>query len=89
MEQAAEMQQPTPIALRRPGQDLSPSTAQRVVESLLRARWPLVAILVLAIIVVTAIFGPQFSPHDPNRLNLIVARHRSAPAAAVVTEKTA
>jgi peptide/nickel transport system permease protein len=71
MEQAADTQQPIPIALRRPGQDLSPATGQRVVRSLLRARWPLVAILVLAIIVITAIFGPQFSPHDPNRLNLI------------------
>lgn len=40
--------------------------------SLLRARWPLVAITLLLILIFAALFAPQLAPADPNRQNLIL-----------------
>jgi peptide/nickel transport system permease protein len=39
--------------------------------SLLSARWPLLAILVLGLLALLALFGPQIAPRDPNRQSLI------------------
>lgn len=39
--------------------------------SLLRARWPILALIILGFVAFLAIFGPQFAPKDPNRINLI------------------
>ncbi|WP_293861634.1 ABC transporter permease [uncultured Alsobacter sp.] len=48
-------------------------TARRAWRSLLRARWPVLAMLILAIVGLAAAFGPSFAPRDPNR-QAIMAR---------------
>ncbi len=40
--------------------------------SLVRARWPLVAIVLLLLLVMAALFAEQLAPADPNRQNLIL-----------------
>ena len=40
-------------------------------RSLLRARWPLLAIVILLVVTVAAVFGPALAPKDPNRQNII------------------
>lgn len=50
----------------------SPPALVRAWRSMLRARWPLIAILALLVIIFTGIFGPQFAPKDPNRQTLIL-----------------
>jgi peptide/nickel transport system permease protein len=40
-------------------------------RSLYRAKWPLLAILLLGTVTFSAIFGPSVAPHDPNRQNII------------------
>lgn len=44
---------------------------RRAVRSLLRARWPILAIIILGFVAFLAIFGPQLAPSDPNRVDLI------------------
>ena len=48
-----------------------PSTWARASASLVRARWPLLAIFCLATLVVVAIFAAQIAPADPSRQHLI------------------
>jgi peptide/nickel transport system permease protein len=43
----------------------------RALKSLWRAKWPLLAIFILFIVTVAAIFGPALAPKDPNRQNII------------------
>jgi peptide/nickel transport system permease protein len=50
---------------------LSPPLWRQASTSLLRAKWPLLAILILLSLIVTAIFAEQLAPADPNRQNLI------------------
>ena len=52
---------------RRQSSDLAKAWA-----SLLRARWPLVAIGLLLLLVMAALFAGQLAPADPNRQNLIL-----------------
>jgi peptide/nickel transport system permease protein len=47
------------------------STLRRAVRSLVRAKWPLAALLILALLAATAAFGPSFAPRDPNRQNIL------------------
>jgi peptide/nickel transport system permease protein len=47
------------------------SAAARARRSLLRAKWPILAIALLAMISLAAIFGPSIAPRDPNRQNII------------------
>ncbi|MHB2165938.1 ABC transporter permease [Alsobacter sp. R-9] len=47
--------------------------ARRAWRSLLRARWPVLALIILAIVGVAAAVGPSFAPRDPNR-QAIMAR---------------
>lgn len=47
------------------------STARRVFKSLLRAKWPLFAFVVLIVVSVTALIGPRVAPKDPNRQNIV------------------
>lgn len=54
-----------PVSTRRTG------TLRRVWRSLYRARWPLFALLILAVLVLAALFGPSLAPHDPNRQDII------------------
>lgn len=46
------------------------STRQRAVRSLKKARYPIVALIILSIVVLLALFGPNISPKDPNRQDL-------------------
>lgn len=48
------------------------SAWRRARASLIRARWPIVAIIILIFAAFFALFGPQVSPKDPNRQNLIL-----------------
>ncbi len=48
------------------------SSFARARVSLLRARWPLVAIVILLVATFMALFGPQIAPKDPNRQTLIL-----------------
>ena len=47
------------------------SAWRRAAVSLIRAKWPVLAIAVLAIVTFAAAFGPSFAPRDPNRQNII------------------
>lgn len=58
-----------PVSL---GKDGSPSAWRRARHSLIRARWPLLALLILLLVAFMALFGPQISPKDPNRQTLIL-----------------
>lgn len=49
----------------------SPTVWKRARESLLKARWPLIAIFILAFAGFIALFGPQIAPKDPNRQDLL------------------
>jgi peptide/nickel transport system permease protein len=44
----------------------------RARRSLWRAKWPVVALVLLFAITVAAIFGPSVAPRDPNRQNIIM-----------------
>lgn len=44
---------------------------RRAARSMLRARWPLLALLVLLLVAFVAVTGPQLAPKDPNRITLI------------------
>jgi peptide/nickel transport system permease protein len=44
----------------------------RVGRSMVAARWPLLALFILFVVAVVAIFGPAFSPMDPNRQNIML-----------------
>ena len=47
------------------------TAAGRATRSLIRARWPLVALFLIALLVVSAVASPLLAPRDPNRQNLI------------------
>jgi peptide/nickel transport system permease protein len=44
---------------------------RRALRTLLRAKWPVAAVLVLLCVSVAAAFAPQLAPRDPNRQNII------------------
>jgi len=44
---------------------------RRAGRSLLRARWPVLALAILLVVTISAAFGPSFAPRDPNRQNII------------------
>ena len=48
------------------------SVWRRAAYSLLRAKWPIIAIMFLVVLAFLGIVGPAISPHDPNRQNLIL-----------------
>lgn len=50
----------------------SPSTWKRASASLVRAKWPVLAIFFLILFIFAAVFSPQLAPKDPNRQNLIL-----------------
>lgn len=45
---------------------------RRAMRSLVQAKWPLLALLVLLLVVFAGIFGPWISPLDPNRQDIMV-----------------
>jgi peptide/nickel transport system permease protein len=44
----------------------------RAGRSMFAARWPLLALFILFVVAVVAMFGPAFSPMDPNRQNIML-----------------
>lgn len=46
-------------------------TWKRAVRSLTKARWPILALIILGAVVIMALFAQQLAPRDPNRQNLI------------------
>ena len=74
------MSAPTKVQLAKLGpQHAEASLARGVTRSrLLRLRWGLAASAILLLVVASAIFAPQISPHDPLAVNI---RHRLAPPA--------
>jgi len=45
---------------------------RRAWRSLVQAKWPLVALIILLAVVFAAIFGPTIAPLDPNRQNIML-----------------
>lgn len=73
IQQTAEAGSPPIISITQP--ELARprvSEWQRARRSLLRARWPLVAIAILLFMAFLAVFGPQISPRDPNKQSLVL-----------------
>ncbi len=62
--------QPAKIPLDMDALYKRPSFARRASTSLLRARYPLVAVVFLCLIVLCAVFAPQLAPKDPNRVEI-------------------
>lgn len=50
---------------------VQPSIWRRMRESLLKAGWPVLALVILSVMVFLALFGPQIAPKDPNRQSLV------------------
>ncbi len=44
---------------------------RRARRSLARAKWPLLAMVILAVVTIAAVVGPSLAPKDPNRQNVI------------------
>ncbi|MEM6427787.1 MAG: ABC transporter permease [Deinococcota bacterium] len=44
---------------------------RRAVRSMLRTRWPIIAILALSVVIVAALFAPALAPKDPNRQTIV------------------
>jgi peptide/nickel transport system permease protein len=44
----------------------------RGARSMVAAKWPILALLILLVVLVVAIFGPAIAPMDPNRQNIMV-----------------
>lgn len=53
---------------------LQPQTSmwRRARISLIKARWPILALIILGVVIFCAVLGPQISPKDPNRQTLIL-----------------
>lgn len=47
-----------------------PSTYRRAVRSLVKSGYPVAALIILIIIIIMAVLGPEISPKDPNRQDL-------------------
>ncbi len=60
------------VARLSPQAELPPllSTRKRAVRSLVHARYPLFGLIVLSLVILLALFGPNVSPKDPNRQDL-------------------
>lgn len=50
----------------------APGFWQRARMSIVKARWPLLALIMLLVIVFFGLFGPAVTPKDPNRQNIIL-----------------
>lgn len=59
---------PVPVSLIPP----ETSTWKRARRSLIKAKWPVLALIILSAVVFMALFAGQISPKDPNRQNLVL-----------------
>jgi peptide/nickel transport system permease protein len=57
----------SPVVSLEPVRPPAPSTWKRARRSLVRARWPIIALNILAIVALAAVLGPEIAPRDPNR----------------------
>ncbi len=64
------MNQNSPVAI-QPQSNSFTLGFKRAVKSLLKAKWPILAILILLLVVFCAFFGSVIAPKDPNRQNII------------------
>jgi peptide/nickel transport system permease protein len=60
-----------PVKIARKARTASPQW-RRAWRSMVRAKWPLVAVVILLLVAVAAIIGPWLAPLDPNRQNIIL-----------------
>ena len=60
-----------PVKIARKARTASPQW-RRAWRSMVRAKWPLVAVIILLLVAVAAIIGPWLAPLDPNRQNIIL-----------------
>jgi hypothetical protein len=44
---------------------------KRAARSLVRAKWPVLALAILGVVIIMAVFAAQLVPKDPNRQNLV------------------
>lgn len=45
---------------------------RRAIRSMVQAKWPLVALIILLAVAIAAVFGPWISPLDPNRQDIMM-----------------
>ena len=62
--------QTTAKSLDAPSQTFA-SEFRRALKSLFKAKWPVLAVLILIAVIAAAALGPLISPKDPNRQNII------------------
>ncbi len=60
-----------PVKIARKTRTASPQW-RRAWRSMVRAKWPLVAVIILLLVAVAAILGPWLAPLDPNRQNIVL-----------------
>lgn len=63
---------PSPVAIKTRPMSHRRREFRRAIRSLVQAKWPLVALFVLALVTIAAIFGPWLSPLDPNRQDIMM-----------------
>jgi peptide/nickel transport system permease protein len=61
-----------PIPLSLAPESRRRAEARRALRSFVAAKWPLLALVILAAVIVAAIFGPTLAPMDPNRQNIML-----------------
>ena len=66
-----ELTPAAPVNIARKARTASPQW-RRAWRSMVRAKWPLVAVTILLLVAVAAILGPWLAPLDPNRQNIIL-----------------
>lgn len=63
---------PSPVATKTRPMSHRRRELRRAMRSLVQAKWPLVALFVLTLVAIAAIFGPWLSPLDPNRQDIMM-----------------
>ena len=66
-----ELTPAVPVKIARKTRTASPQW-RRAWRSMMRAKWPLVAVIILLLVAVAAILGPWLAPLDPNRQNIVL-----------------
>ncbi|WP_185969725.1 ABC transporter permease [Rhizobium straminoryzae] len=59
-------------ALPQPAMNYRRREFRRAWRSMVAAKWPLLALLILVCVIFAALFGPQIAPLDPNRQNIML-----------------
>ncbi|WP_377296864.1 ABC transporter permease [Rhizobium sp. SGZ-381] len=58
--------------LSQPAMNYRRRELRRAWRSMVAAKWPLLALLILVCVIFAALFGPQIAPLDPNRQNIML-----------------